>query len=249
MAANPPIQVAEGVHRLGTSLVNWYVVEDGGRLTVLDCGLPSYWGQVEPGLAALGRSMSDIDAIVLTHGDGDHVGFGERLRTTASAPVLIHRDDELLATTTKHKKTEKPIVGYLGKPAAWGLLTHFIRGGGLRPPPIGEVTTYEADQVLDVPGSPRVIPTPGHTDGHCALHFPQSDAVFVGDALCTRNPLTGRMGAQLMPRGLNVSTDTALRSLDAIEATGAQNVLPGHGDPWAGGAAQAAEAARSAGPS
>ena len=249
MRANPPVQVADGVHRLGTSLVNWYVVDDGGRLTVLDCGLPGYWDQLEPGLAALGRSTSDIAAVVLTHGDGDHVGFAERLRTTAGVPVFIHRDDEPLATTTAHKKTEKGIVGYLRKGAAWSLLTHFARQGGLKPPPIGEVTTFEADQVLDVPGSPRAIHTPGHTDGHCVLHFPQSDAVFVGDALCTRNPLTGRMGPQLLPAGLNVSTDTALSSLAAIEATGARNVLPGHGDPWTGGAAEAVTAARAAGPS
>jgi hypothetical protein len=28
-------QVADGIHRLGDHYVNWYVVEDGGRLTVI----------------------------------------------------------------------------------------------------------------------------------------------------------------------------------------------------------------------
>src|SRR2546423_14073466 len=104
MADSAPVEVADGVHRLGTSLVNWYVVDDGGRLTVVDCGLPAYWDQVEPGLAALGRSMNDIAAVVLTHGDGDHVGFGERLRSTAKAPVHIHRQDERLAATKGPEK-------------------------------------------------------------------------------------------------------------------------------------------------
>src|SRR3954453_17785057 len=131
MADTQPVEVAEGVHRLGSSLVNWYVVDDGGRLTVVDCGLPSYWNQVEPGLAALGRSMSDIAAIVLTHGDGDHVGFGERLRSTANVPVHVHREDERLATTKAQKKTERSPLGYLVRPAALGLIAHFVRGGGL----------------------------------------------------------------------------------------------------------------------
>src|SRR2546423_11086945 len=33
-------QVAEGVTRLGTEIVNWYLVEEDGRLTAVDSGLP-----------------------------------------------------------------------------------------------------------------------------------------------------------------------------------------------------------------
>jgi len=31
-----PTEIASGVWRIGTELVNWYLVEDGGRLTVVD---------------------------------------------------------------------------------------------------------------------------------------------------------------------------------------------------------------------
>ena len=33
-------EVADGVSRLGTRWVIWYVVEDGAHLTVVDAGLP-----------------------------------------------------------------------------------------------------------------------------------------------------------------------------------------------------------------
>jgi hypothetical protein len=36
-------EIAEGVRRLRTRWVNWYIVEDGARLTVVDAGLPQYW--------------------------------------------------------------------------------------------------------------------------------------------------------------------------------------------------------------
>src|SRR5437879_573882 len=106
MAEDRPQRVADGVHRLGSRFVNWYVVEDDGRLTVVDCGLPKFFDQVEPGLSAIGRSIGDVAAIVLTHGDNDHVGFAERLRTAAGAPVSIHDLDVPLATTSEQKKTE-----------------------------------------------------------------------------------------------------------------------------------------------
>jgi glyoxylase-like metal-dependent hydrolase (beta-lactamase superfamily II) len=39
----------------------------------------------------------------------------------------------------------------------------------------------------------------------------------------------------------------ALASLDRIAATGAGTLLPGHGEPWTGGADEAARLAREAG--
>ena len=50
-----PTEVADGVLRLGTDLVNWYLVEDAGRVTIVDAGTPAYRPQLEAGLAKLGR--------------------------------------------------------------------------------------------------------------------------------------------------------------------------------------------------
>ena len=246
--SDAPTQVADGVLRLGTRLVNWYLVEEDGRVTVVDCGLPRYYDQLEPGLAVLGRGLDDVAAVVLTHGDGDHVGFSERLRAASGAPVSVHEDDVRITTTNENKKTESSLLPYLRHGAALELIAHFAANGGLRPPPVAEVTAVKDGQVLDVPGGPRVLHTPGHTKGHCVLHCERQGVVFAGDALCTRNPLTGRSGAQLMPSAFNVSSEQAMSSLDAIGATGAETVLPGHGEPWTDGAAPAVEAARSFGP-
>lgn len=38
--ASAPTQVAEGVHRLGDDLVNFYLVEQGGRVTIVERGHP-----------------------------------------------------------------------------------------------------------------------------------------------------------------------------------------------------------------
>src|SRR3954453_9680350 len=73
-------QVAEGVTRLGTEIVNWYVVEDGGRLTAVDAGLPGYGQSLETDLRAAGHNLADIDAVVLTHSDSDHMGMAAQMR-------------------------------------------------------------------------------------------------------------------------------------------------------------------------
>jgi len=71
--------------------------------------------------------------------------------------------------------------------------------------------------------------------------------LFTGDALVTRNPLTGRIGPQVMPAAFNTDSTVALESLASLERATASTVLPGHGEPWKEGVAEAVRHARQAG--
>jgi glyoxylase-like metal-dependent hydrolase (beta-lactamase superfamily II) len=234
------------VHRLGSSLVNWYVVEEGGRLTAVDAGLPGFAKTLTSDLSMLGHTVEDIYALVLTHSDPDHTGLANTLRD-AGARVLIHHADNPTLRRPRPKSGDAnpiKIVPQLRHPALLKLIAHMATSGGFRLTSLEGAETFSADQVLEVPGSPRVIPTPGHTLGHCALYFEQRKALFVGDEVCTRSPVTGRLGAQVMASFMNVSTDECFNSLAAIEGSDADVLLAGHGDPWYGSAAQAVESAR-----
>ncbi len=72
-------EVAEGVYRLGTYWSNFYLVDDGGALTFVDSGFPGYHALIPEALHHLGRSGSDVKAIVLTHTHSDHIGGAARL--------------------------------------------------------------------------------------------------------------------------------------------------------------------------
>jgi glyoxylase-like metal-dependent hydrolase (beta-lactamase superfamily II) len=96
--------------------------------------------------------------------------------------------------------------------------------------PIQVVLAYEDGQTLDVPGHPRVVHTPGHTEGSCALLLEDRRVLLSGDCLVTPNPFTGRVGPQFVPAGLNMDSSRALRSLDILSPLPADTVLPGHGE-------------------
>jgi len=241
-------EVAPGIHRLGNELVNFYVVEDGERLMLVDAGLSGFLGQVEEFLAARGRTLATIDAVLLTHAHGDHVGVAEAARA-AGATVYVHEGDEEMARTGKYPKTEGNVARYLRHRAMWRLLAVGARNGGLRTPKIAEVTTFVDGAELDLPGRPRIVHTPGHSNGHVVFHFPDRGALLAGDALCTYNPLTGRDGPQIMSGAFSVSSAQAMASLDRLEPLEAGVMLVGHGDPWTGGVAAAVARAREAGPS
>jgi glyoxylase-like metal-dependent hydrolase (beta-lactamase superfamily II) len=242
-----PVFVGDGVVRLGTELVNWYLVEDGGRVAILDAGAPAYRAQLERGLALLGRGLDDVSAIVLTHGHSDHIGFAEPVRAALGVPVLVHRDDERLTTTGKaFGKREASLLPYLRHGHAWKLLGHLATSG--LPKPVQHVTTFGDGDELDVPGRPRALHTPGHTSGHASVWFESRSVLVAGDLLCTRNPLTGARGPQLMPSAFNLSSGTILDSLSKIESLEAQTIVFGHGEPWSDGTAEAVRLARATGP-
>jgi glyoxylase-like metal-dependent hydrolase (beta-lactamase superfamily II) len=168
----------------------------------------------------------------------------------AGARVLIHSDDDGTLRKPGPKSGDASpvhLVRHMWRPRFWRFMGHMTRGGGARPPKIEGAETFADGDVLDVPGRPRVVHTPGHTAGHCALLFERQGALFVGDALCTWNPLTGRSGPQVMPSAFNVSTDRCFESLVAIEQLEASVILPGHGDAWHGSPSAAAARARDAG--
>lgn len=100
---------------------------------------------------------------------------------------------------------------------------------------------------LDVPGRPVVVLCPGHTFGHVALHLPAQGVLLSGDALVTLDPYTARTGPRIVAGAATADSPLNLRSLDALAATGASVVLPGHGEPWTGGVVEAVRRAREVG--
>jgi glyoxylase-like metal-dependent hydrolase (beta-lactamase superfamily II) len=241
-------EVAPGIHRLGNDIVNYYVIEDGSRLALVDAGLPGFREQLEAFLAERGRALGDIEAVLLTHAHSDHVGVAEAVRA-AGATVYVHAADEEMARTGKYPKTEGGLGRYLRYRATWRLVWLGVRAGGIRYSKIDAVTTFADAAELDVPGRPRVVHTPGHSNGHVVFHFPDRGALMAGDALCTWNPLTGRDGPQIMSGAFSISSSQAMASLDRLEPLEAGVLLPGHGPPWTGGVAAAVARAREAGPS
>src|SRR4051812_47148015 len=91
------MQIADGIHRLGSGLINSYLVADGEGVTIIDAGLPGYWSDLPAELASMGRSLADVRAVVLTHGHVDHIGYAERARRERDIPVSVHELDALLA--------------------------------------------------------------------------------------------------------------------------------------------------------
>lgn len=236
------MKIAQGLHRIGSDIVNSYLIVDADGVTIVDAGLPRYWTLLERELEQIGRSLQDVKALILTHGDSDHIGFAARLSRERGVAAYLHPADHARARL----EVKKPNSGWGPiKPGPLaGFLWYTARKGGLRIPPAGQLRPMRDGEVLDVPGSPRIVHVPGHTPGSVAVHVPSVDALFLGDAMTTRNVLTGATGPK--PAPFTLEPDQALASLDGIAAVDATWVLPGHGPAWDGGVGEAVRLIREA---
>ncbi|WP_227356787.1 MBL fold metallo-hydrolase [Haladaptatus salinisoli] len=199
---------------------NVYIVDDGVR-TLVDAGWPGDEETVRDGLDEAGFEPEDIDQVLLTHYDADHVGTLARLTPSLDAPVFVHRDDA-------------PYVAGNRLPpwtARNGLETfHRLYYRRLTLPNLPIRRIGDGDEI----GSFRAYHTPGHTPGHVAYVHEGLDAAFIGD-------LAFEVGGRLRPSGRVTSYDPrsveeSIRTL--LDRTRRFDyVCPGHGRPLEDGRA------------
>lgn len=205
---------------------NAYVVDDG-ETTLVDAGWPGDEQTVRDALRTAGVSPGDVDRVLLTHYDADHVGTLARLTPALDAPVYVH-------------EREAPYVAGDRLPpwtARNGLeALHRLYYRRLDLPDLPVRSLEDGDEV----GGFRAHHTPGHTPGHVAYVHEGLSVAFLGD-------LVYALGDDLRPTGRFTSYDAAavedsVRSL-CRRAPDFEYACPGHGPPLANGSDRLADAA------
>ncbi|MFC4139666.1 MULTISPECIES: MBL fold metallo-hydrolase [unclassified Microbacterium] len=219
--------------RIGDDLVAMHAVVTDAGVTLVDAGLPGDRKALERALRAAGRELSDIRGVVLTHGDSDHIGVAEWLRAEHGVTVHVHEADA--ARARGEEKSHAP-------GGAWrlGPVLRFLAGGiqrgALRTVRIGEVHAFRDGDVIDLPGAPEIIGLPGHSPGSVAIRIPSAHALFLGDAVTTRNVLTGVEAVGLGP--FSDDPHQTPQSLDRLRGLPETRLFPGHGPEFRGTADQ-----------
>jgi glyoxylase-like metal-dependent hydrolase (beta-lactamase superfamily II) len=241
------LDVADRVHRVEDAYTNWYAIEDGGEITIVDTGHPRSWRSLQELLRLRKLRPS---AVVLTHAHFDHMGFAERARQELGVTVYAHEREVPVTRHPLRYDHERSRIPYmLRHPGFDRAFLAMSLMGALFVKGVASVRTFVDGEQLDVPGRPRVVFTPGHTYGHSALHLPDRGVVIAGDAFVTYNPYTSSNGPQIVSGAATADSEQALASLDALADLDAGTALTGHGEPWRRDLVAAVTEARSRGPS
>lgn len=203
--------------------VNAYLAVDDGDPVLVDAGMPWDAGRLRAGLDQAGYAPADLERILLTHYDPDHVGGLRRL--DVDCPVYIGAGDAPF------------LQGQLDPPwTEWkGLLQRVLR-------PLVQPTGLDVRPVTDgeTIGSITVYDTPGHTTGHVAYVGEDLDVAFLGDLVQSSDGelhLPSWLLSENM-RGVRESIHDLVDRVPDFELA-----CPGHGDPIVEDGRDALEAA------
>jgi glyoxylase-like metal-dependent hydrolase (beta-lactamase superfamily II) len=225
-------EVADRVFRLGTRWANFYLVAEDGEFTVVDTGYPGYWRELMQAVDRLGATASAITGAIVTHHHVDHAGTAERL-SRVGASVLVHKADAAIVRGERRSHVPPGFYRQAWRPSMARYLAHTVAVGGAKYRPASSVEEWDQDQILDLPGRPRIVHTPGHTAGHCSVVLEERGVLFSGDAMVKFDYASGARG--LNQHRFNADRGRALASLARLDDFDVGTVLFGHGEPWTGG--------------
>ncbi|WP_370290041.1 MBL fold metallo-hydrolase [Nocardioides sp.] len=243
-------EVAEGLHLVTGTNVNWIVVSEGSSVTLIDSGYPNDGEALLASLAALGHGPEDVEAVLLTHAHLDHLGGVRTIRRHRPVEVLTSEEEARHARREYLDQiTPLQMLAQCGRPAGRRWVAQTLRAVL----PHASISVDDARGValgepLDLPGRPVPVATSGHTPGHTAWLLPAHGALASGDALVTGHPISRRgEGPQLLPSVFAADEVGARDALLPLRDLPVDVVLPGHGEVHRGPIGDAVDRALDAG--
>ena len=150
---------------------NVFLVEDGDVVTLIDVGLPWDAGRLRSCVEKAGFSLGEIDRVLLTHFDLDHVGGLSRLAPELDAPVYAGELDARLAAGEWHPPWSSPK----------GAFHRLLRRAYSVPASLPVERLADGDRI----GGFTAYHTPGHNPGHMAYVNESLGVALLGDLAWT----------------------------------------------------------------
>ncbi|HEX3925018.1 MAG TPA: MBL fold metallo-hydrolase [Streptosporangiaceae bacterium] len=234
-------EVAASVYRIplplpsdGLRAVNVYAIDHGDSLTLIDAGwaVAQTTPALESGLAALGRSFTDISRILVTHVHRDHYSHAVLLRERWGTHIALGAGEaDTLRAVRRMGEGEQENTSLPRLRAAGAADLAAAIAAGPRPPhtlefwqPPDEWLT--GGQQIALPGRMlESISTPGHTRGHLVYRDAAARALFAGDHILPR--ITPSIGFEAAPSPSPLAA--YLRSLALVRDLPDATLLPAHG--------------------
>ena len=215
----PGVYLIEGLRSNSASV---YLLTSGEGLMLVDSGLPGAVDQIAGQLEERGHTLSDLQAIVLTHSHGGHTGSAADLALRSGAQIMAHHD-------------EVPYIEQTVPLPFSSLVKHLLNRLGdrllFKRTPCKVDRALKDGDVIEALGGLRVIHTPGHTPGSIALYQPERQILFCGDVFFNKNPLTGREGLRLSPSLFTLDIAQMRESARKLAALPVDVLCCGHGGP------------------
>lgn len=195
----------DGIELIDGTMANCYSINLNGTIFLVDAGTKGSGKKI---LSFYSGRNEKPAMVLITHYHMDHVG-GLKLIHDQLTPEIFVPDNEMEVVAGRSKPA--PAASMMGRFASSLMKTD-------------PVTDIKPASELTVEGI-DVLKTEGHTPGSTSYYFPSLKAVFVGDALGTKN------GEAFVNKAFTLDMGAANKAKDRLLAMTGVTIFPGHGEP------------------
>ena len=207
-----------------SSLNTCYILKDKGAV-LIDGAWPGEASSFSRLLSDSDIKPEEIQLIILTHGDFDHVGGAKEIQELTGAKIVMHQKDSA--------NLEKGIFHWPEGVTPWGKISRammmpFVKVKGKFPAAKVDILLDDEGLSLEAYGIPgKVIYTPGHTYGSISVVLESGDA-FVGCLAQNKMPFVFRPKLPIYAKDLKLLKESWIKVINM----GAVTIYPGHGKPF-----------------
>lgn len=199
---------------LGRIIGNCYIVRTDAGSILIDTGRASKRAKLEKELRGAGCKPSNLNLIILTHGDFDHTGNCAYLREKFGTKIAMHYDDSGMVERGDmfwNRKTGNLLIR--------AIVNVFFRIRRFKP----DFTIDEGYDLSEYGLDARVLHLPGHSKGSIGILTAGGD-LFCGDLFTNTNE----------PELNSIIDDPVEASASAkkLRRYEIKTVYPGHGKPF-----------------
>lgn len=199
------MKITDEVYALeATKKWNYAYLIKGHENILIDTGRPGQGKGIIKELKSMNINPEDINHILITHHDVDHIGGLAYLQEKTGATVWASKEDIPYIHGDKPRPGHKRIISMFMRVKKPGKINHFPEN-------------------MEISGI-KVIPTPGHTPGHVSLIY--KNVLFTGDLV--RNS-KGKI--EPMKSSMNWDSSLAMESILKIEEYDFEWICTTHGEP------------------
>jgi glyoxylase-like metal-dependent hydrolase (beta-lactamase superfamily II) len=209
------MELLPNLHWIEGRASNIYLWVGDRGLMLVDTGMPGDAKRIENYLEEIGREMSEIKAILISHADYDHAGSAAVVQERSGASVYSgSQSAELLSRGKSPKHMPAPVQFVVD------------RFFDYRPVPAETVNIVSDGERMEELGDWRILATPGHSPDHHSFASESQGILFAGDALNTRG---GRL--QNSQKRITADPEAARESAMRLLRLHPAVIACGHGKP------------------
>jgi len=175
--------IIPGIHLIKLNFVNAYLIEEPKGLTLIDTGIPGSYKKIIEYIVSLGRKVTDIKTILVTHSDPDHIGSLAKLKELSCAKVC--------SSATEAEGLRQGRSTRRSKPQGFKMIIRkILMAVILRIKPVKVDKVLKDKDALPIFKGLVAIDTNGHTPGHMSYFLKVPKVLFCGDSM---NGIEGKL--------------------------------------------------------